>query len=495
MNKNIRQFTLMMFFVVMMFTCKIDVNAATDIISDVIWNTNGEKRPENLTVEGYSDDYVVKYWTGTHWGLCGFESFASWNKEHQLTNITYEVEYRYDLIDEMTTLVNQERKKKGVEPLKVTDDMTRIAMQRAAECALYWSHTRPNGMDGGSLSCLPDQENISADTGTGTAKRSMDVLVNSPGHYKNIINANFIYGGWGAVTVKINSKATLTYWVQVFADGKGDYYPDGYPDLPYDWKNATYTKKQKYKEKVTISICSDYLNLNTGFYFKDEMIVGESQSSVDYELQTSVTTTQNWNARVRITPDQYTIESLNDCLKIENGTIKAIKTGKGKIKFTLKANKNITFTEEILVKNKSVKNGSKLTVSGNSYKVTSTKSKTVSFYSGKKNTKMVSIPKTVKIQGKTYKVTSIAANAFKDNKMLTSVTVGANITTIGSKAFCGCKNLKKITVKSTRLKSVGKSSLKGIHKKAVLKVPKSKLQKYKKLFKNKGQKKTVKIKK
>ena len=161
MNKNIRQFTLMMFFVVMMFTCKVDVNAEADIITDVIWNTTGEKDP-------WGADFVAKYWTGSSYGYkYPYTTYASWNKEHQLTNITYEVEYRYDLIDEMTTLVNQERKKKGVEPLKVTDDMTRIAMQRAAECALYWSHTRPNGMDGGSLSCLPDQENISADTGTG----------------------------------------------------------------------------------------------------------------------------------------------------------------------------------------------------------------------------------------------------------------------------------------------------------------------------------------
>ena len=133
-----------------------------------------------------------------------------------------------------------------------------------------------------------------------------------------------------------------------------------------------------------------------------------------------------------------------------------------------------------------MKNGSKVAISGNTYKVTSTKSKTVSFYKGKADAKNVSVPKTVKIQGKTYKVTAISANAFKDNKKLASVTVGSNVIMIGSKAFYGCKNLKKITVKSVKLKSIGKNALKGVHKKAVVKVPKSKLAKYKKLFRNSG---------
>ena len=58
-----------------------------------------------------------------------------------------------------------------------------------------------------------------------------------------------------------------------------------------------------------------------------------------------------------------------------------------------------------------------------------------------------------------------------------------------------CKKLKKITVKGTKLKSVGAKAFKGIHKKATIKVPKSKLKAYKKLMKQKGQASSVKIKK
>lgn len=111
-----------------------------------------------------------------------------------------------------------------------------------------------------------------------------------------------------------------------------------------------------------------------------------------------------------------------------------------------------------------------------------------------KKVKSLTIPATVKAKGAVYKVTAIAPNAFKNCKKLTKVTIGKNITTIGKNAFSQAKVLKKITVKSTNLKKVGKNALKGIHKKAVIKVPKKKLKTYKKLFSKKGQK-TVKIKK
>ena len=90
-------------------------------------------------------------------------------------------------------------------------------------------------------------------------------------------------------------------------------------------------------------------------------------------------------------------------------------------------------------------------------------------------------------------MTAIANNAIKKAKKLTKVTIGANVTTIGKKAFAGCKNLKKITVKSRKLTKVGKKAFKGINKKAVIKVPKKCRKAYTKLFKNKGQAKSVQI--
>ena len=58
----------------------------------------------------------------------------------------------------------------------------------------------------------------------------------------------------------------------------------------------------------------------------------------------------------------------------------------------------------------------------------------------------IEIPETVEIDGKTYTVTEIAANAFKDNKELTEVTIPGTVTTIGDGAFAGCENLRAIYV-------------------------------------------------
>ena len=92
-----------------------------------------------------------------------------------------------------------------------------------------------------------------------------------------------------------------------------------------------------------------------------------------------------------------------------------------------------------------------------------------------------------------YKVTAIDKNAFKSKKKLKSVTIGKYVKSIGASAFAKDGKLSKITIKSTVLKKVGSKAFSGINKKAKIKVPAKKLKAYKKLLKNKGQSKSVKI--
>ena len=160
---------------------------------------------------------------------------------------------------------------------------------------------------------------------------------------------------------------------------------------------------------------------------------------------------------------------------------------------------------------------------GAAYKVTSANGKTpaVQYIAPKSGVKgTVTVPLEVTIDGVTYKVTSIAGNAFKGTKKikkivigsnitsigknafagctsLTSITIGKNVTKIGKNAFTGCKKLKSITIKTKKLttKTVKKGAFNGISKKVVVKVPKSKYKTYKKLLPAKGLKKAAKIKK
>lgn len=127
------------------------------------------------------------------------------------------------------------------------------------------------------------------------------------------------------------------------------------------------------------------------------------------------------------------------------------------------------------------------TVSGLKYSITSKtadKERTVTLTGAvNKKIKNVNVKNSIKINGKTYKVTEIAAGAFKNCKKLKKVTIGLNITKIGKKAFYGCSSLKKVIVKSKSLKKVGKGAFKKVNSSIKMTVPKTKASAYKKLLK------------
>lgn len=110
-----------------------------------------------------------------------------------------------------------------------------------------------------------------------------------------------------------------------------------------------------------------------------------------------------------------------------------------------------------------------------------------------KNVKKLVIPASVTVNGVTYKVTTIAPNAFKNCKKLKEVTIGAGVTSIGKNAFTGCKNVKKVIIKSKTLTKIGKNAFKGINTTAKIKVPKNKLKAYTKLLKKAKVRKSVRI--
>lgn len=114
----------------------------------------------------------------------------------------------------------------------------------------------------------------------------------------------------------------------------------------------------------------------------------------------------------------------------------------------------------------------------------------------KKNHTSIKIPKTVKINGYTFKVTSIGKKAFYNNRKLKRVTIGSNVTSIGKQAFATAKNLKTVVIKSTKMKSVKKNAFRGIAKKAVINVPNKKavLRKYKRLLKKSNISSSIKVK-
>ncbi len=112
----------------------------------------------------------------------------------------------------------------------------------------------------------------------------------------------------------------------------------------------------------------------------------------------------------------------------------------------------------------------------------------------KKTYKTLTIPATVKYKDISFQVTSVGKNALKNNKKLQKVTIGKNISQIGQGAFDGCKKLKTVVIKSKKIKHIGKYAFRSIMKKATIKIPSSKKNTYRKLFKKAKTSSTAKIK-
>ena len=100
----------------------------------------------------------------------------------------------------------------------------------------------------------------------------------------------------------------------------------------------------------------------------------------------------------------------------------------------------------------------------------------------------VNIPAAVKLSGKTFNVTKISANAFRNNTVMKSLTIGSNVTTIGANAFYGCKNLNTVVIKTAKLtsKTVGANAFAKTGAKPVVTVPAKQFNTYKTLLRSKG---------
>jgi len=117
------------------------------------------------------------------------------------------------------------------------------------------------------------------------------------------------------------------------------------------------------------------------------------------------------------------------------------------------------------------------------FTVTSTADKTVAYTAPATKAKKVTIPSTVTVGGEQFTVTEIAANAFKNDKTVTTITIPASVTKINSNAFKNAKNLKKINVKGAKLTTVKKNAFNGIKKNATIKVTGANKKANKKLLK------------
>lgn len=123
---------------------------------------------------------------------------------------------------QVVKLVNEERSKRGLQPVKALISMNKAASIRAKEIVGLFDHVRPDGRKG--FSAVDDAglkwnwvgENIAA--GQTTPEEVMNAWMNSDGHRNNILNTRCKYIGVGYC-----NEGGYAHWVQLFMDSTVEY--------------------------------------------------------------------------------------------------------------------------------------------------------------------------------------------------------------------------------------------------------------------------------
>ena len=120
--------------------------------------------------------------------------------------------FRFGDAQSVLTLVNKQRSSYGRSSLVMTKELTDVAMMRAAELAVKFSHTRPNGQYFPAV--VPYNYAVGENIANGQTTPSvvMTDWMNSTGHRENILDSQFSYIGIGCF--KCGSQY---YWVQGFS--------------------------------------------------------------------------------------------------------------------------------------------------------------------------------------------------------------------------------------------------------------------------------------
>lgn len=141
------------------------------------------------------------------------------NEEVVETDVRFTItgEDNYDNAYEVLSQLNKLRASLGLDKLKMDKDLLDAAMQRAAEIAVYYSHTRP---DGTSCFTVTDDnyshgENIAI--GYISSEDVMEGWTGSSGHYKNMVNDDYNSVGIGC----FETSNGVLCWVQYFSSDSG----------------------------------------------------------------------------------------------------------------------------------------------------------------------------------------------------------------------------------------------------------------------------------
>ncbi len=237
--------------------------------------------------------------------------------------------YDFDNAHRVLELVNEERNKVGLNSLKLDTELTELAMQRAAELAIFNNHMRPFDI----TTVTAGAENIAA--GQSTPEIVMQQWMNSPGHKRQIVPVDEYDDGacksWKSMGIACYDCGDYLTWVQLFS-GKET--------------SNEFTKKGKLDKNVDVDVMTSKLEALSN---KDGQIAlyyttlgasnlkiksGEKLNLVGLKFRNL---DKNWQNYSLITPEsvKFTTTDEGVCSVGSDGTITAVGPGNATITATL----------------------------------------------------------------------------------------------------------------------------------------------------------------
>ena len=196
---------------------------------------------------GYAKEQAATYETP--------DTYNARNNSSEITTLDlfFEGNFDYDKSFEVLSLVNKERAKKGLRPLTMDTQLLEAAMQRAAENAVMFGHTRPDGSSWSTIFDLSTGgENVAY--GQKTASQVMNVWMNSEGHRSNILTADYNSVGIGC----FYQPGGQIYWVQLFnSDSASDVAVNIHNVIRYAWVCTAIENTYVYTKDKSLTLKAD----------------------------------------------------------------------------------------------------------------------------------------------------------------------------------------------------------------------------------------------
>lgn len=206
----------------------------------------------------------------------------------------------------------------NLQPLQYDYDLEKTAMQRAAEIAIIYSHTRPNNKD--TFSAFYENsvyytyagENIAAGYGTADSVndgwREDNELYAGQGHRRNMLNSKFNCVGIGHVYYN-----GFHYWVENFA------YRDKVNTTPVSADNTETT--------LTIPVATSKISNFNITFDKDEYSLKTGESASISVSDPAISVFGHWGSRFVFVTDTPDLTIADSTVATLSGTITGISEG------------------------------------------------------------------------------------------------------------------------------------------------------------------------